>query len=135
MKKLLVCILTFGILIATPTKAEIVLYCQDELATGFSKQGGEWRSGKFKLLRHTVKFNDDFTRASGLTLKPMECVIPLPNSSPNRVHCVHLWGAHETFAYDKKNTRYTFVNMVAGYVRGGDNPDTDVMYSGTCESF
>jgi hypothetical protein len=135
MKKLLFCILTFGILIAIPTKAEIVLFCQDELATGFLKKGGKWQSGNFELKRHTVKFNDDFTLVYGLTAEPMECVIPFPGSSPNRVHCVHLWGFHETFAYDKKNTRYTFVNYSAGYVKSGDNPDTDVMYAGTCESF
>ena len=65
----------------------------------------------------------------------MECGIPLPATSPNRVHCVDTYGAYETFAYDKKNKRYTFINVVAGYVRGGNNPDTDVMYAGTCESF
>ena len=134
MKKLLFCILTFGILIAIPTKAEIVLYCQDELATGFFKEGGEWRSGNFKPSRYTVKFNDEYSRAEGLSATPMECTISYPTQVPEVVFCVHVWGSHEVFVYNKKNKKFTFyTGGVASFITNGD--DTLLLEAGTCESF
>jgi len=135
MKKLLLYMLTCGLLITTLAKAETVLYCQDELATGLAEKDGSWITGNFELEHHTVKFNDDFTRVEGLTLRPMECKAPFPAQYPDLVNCINLNGSYETFNYDKKLRRYTFSAVSSiGYVLGGAVPDTETLHAGTCTS-
>ena len=60
MKKLaLLATLVFSVMFSS-AKAEVVLYCQTELATGFAKKNGSWKEAKFKLRRYSIKFSDDY---------------------------------------------------------------------------
>jgi hypothetical protein len=132
MKKLLLCILSFGILIATPTRAETVLYCQNELATGIAKKNGSWETGSFPLSRYTIKFNDDFSRLNGLAFGTSECSAPFPSTKPDLLHCRSEYGL-ETFVYHKQKKRYTWFTMAIAYASEGS--DTSSIEAGTCESF
>ena len=71
MKKLLLLLL----LIPNLVIAENVLYCQDELVTGIIKKNGVWKTGNFKPLRQTIKFNDDYTKLVGFD-ETMNCNQP-----------------------------------------------------------
>ena len=136
MTKYLLCMLSCGLLITTLAKAETVLYCQDELTTGIAEKDGLWITGDFELEHHTVIFNDDFTRAEGLTLRPMECKTPLAEQYPDLVNCISSYGSYETFNYDKKLRRYTFSAVSNfGYVLGGTPSVTETLHAGTCTSF
>ena len=48
----------FSLLFVTPAWAELVLYCQEQFATGILKKNGYWQTGKFKPARYTVKFDE-----------------------------------------------------------------------------
>ena len=102
MKKLLVLLLSFGILFAPSIKAENVLYCQSELVTGFVKKNGAWKNGNFATDRFTVKFNDDFSLIEGglPNSSPMECSAPY-SSYPHIIHCVHSKYNLSTLRYNK----------------------------------
>ena len=62
----------FSLLFVTPAWAEIVLYWQDEFATGIAKVDGSWTTGDFNLERHTLKFDEQKMTLSGFK-RPMEC--------------------------------------------------------------
>tara|TARA_Y100001934_G_scaffold113641_1_gene138991 strand:- start:85 stop:492 length:408 start_codon:yes stop_codon:yes gene_type:complete len=126
--------LTIAVLLGLPVQAETVLYCQSEFATGLIKANGSWREGSFKLLRWTIKFEDDYSRLNGVSYKPMVCQKSY-SQYPNRIYCVHQWGAHETFIYDTVKRRFTFSQMVGGFVSNAPDADTDVLYAGTCRKF
>ena len=128
----LACILS--ILFSNNLRAEIVLYCQSEIATGLFKENGNWKSGKFKQARYTIKFNDSFSTLEGLTFKPMVCQKSFPNQKPNRIFCVHQWGSYETFQYDTVSRRFLFASISSGgYV---DNAaDTETIEGGRCTKF
>ena len=64
MKKLL--LLLFLMLVSLGSYGEKVLYCSDNLATGFFKENGHWSSGNFTLKKWTIKFNQDYSLLSGL---------------------------------------------------------------------
>ena len=74
-KKLFFVLIPIGLCFSNTLKAETVLYCQSELATGFVNKGGVWKESPFELERFTVKFNDDFSVLEGVSFKPMECSI------------------------------------------------------------
>ena len=65
MKKLLILML-FGVLFVPmvgSAKADEVLYCQSELATGLYPDNGTWRTGTFTKYRYTIKVSGDFEKA------------------------------------------------------------------------
>jgi hypothetical protein len=138
MKKLLLCILSCGILITTQVKAETILYCQDELATGFHKKDGSWTAASFKKKRHTIKFNDSFTILKGLyndNYGPMECTAPF-DAKPYFLVCADNWGPLTVFTYNQTTRRYVTTQLSgSGYTDIQDNPDTESLYAGTCTSF
>ena len=78
MKKLLILTL-LGVLFVPmngSAKADEVLYCQSELATGLDKENGTWREASFKGKRYTIKVIDDFEKIIGLyedTPYPCKC--------------------------------------------------------------
>lgn len=137
MKKLLLLIL----LIPNLVMAENVIYCQDELATGISKDHGVWKTIELELERHTIKFNDDYTKLEGLSaFHPMSCSNPykaleeMNLSDFDYIACVHSMGSHETFTYDKRAKRFLYSNTkVDGYVDNGYY--TNFLRAGTCEAF
>ena len=66
--KYLTLILLASLLLSVYVQAEVVLYCQAELATGLviDEQTGKWRISRFNPQRYTIKFNDHYTSAAGL---------------------------------------------------------------------
>ena len=134
MKKLLLLLISFGFLIAPSVKAEIVLYCQSELETGFFKENGSWKVSEFHPQRLTIKFNDDYTKLDGLAgFYPMSCSKPY-TIDPDYIACVHSKGSHETFTYNKLTKRFLYSHTkVDGYVDNGY--DTNFLRAGTCEAF
>ena len=135
MKKLLLLLLSFGFLIAPSIKAETVLYCKAELVEGFIQDNGLWRRGNFGDSRHTIKFNNDFSRLEGITYNAMDCTVPY-NKQPNQIFCVHSLGSHETFIYHKTTKRFVFANIsTGGYTLNPEDADTEVLEAGTCKAF
>lgn len=125
------------VLLGSTAKAEIVLYCQSELETGFIKENGLWRTTKFVPERFTVKFNDGYTELHGLDetgfLPPYACSTSL-SYHPDLVLCLAPRGYHETFTFNKAEMRFLFLNpSFGGYI----NPqgDTDSFFAGTCQKF
>ena len=132
-KKIFFVLITIGLFFSNTLKAETVLYCQSELATGFINKDGVWRESPFKLERFTVKFNDDFSLLEGISYKPMECSIQYSHK-PNFISCVHLWGEYKTFMYNKIKKRFLYSGISSGsYV--DNETDTEVLYAGTCQGF
>ncbi len=136
MKKLLILLFSLFFLSTTSVFAETVLYCHSELATGVVNINGTYQESSFEKYRFTAKFNSDFTQLEGATAaggQPMECKVSFEHK-PNLIFCVHSWGAHETFMYDKNKKRFLLTQVSsAGYAFDGG--DTDVLYAGTCEKF
>lgn len=121
------------VLLGSTAKAEIVLYCQSELATGFIKKNGSWKESNFALSRWTVKFSDDYKELSGLYSvgPPSKCSVPF-SRKPNLVACVDAGGM---FQFHKETMRFLFMRRTSGYVSNLPDPDTDVLYAGTCQNF
>jgi len=130
MKKLLLLLL----LLPNLVMAENVIYCEDELATGISEDHGVWKASDLELERHTIKFNDDYTKLDGLAgFYPMSCSKPY-TIDPDYIACVHSKGSHETFTYNKLTKRFLYSHTkVDGYVDNGY--DTNFLRAGTCEAF
>ena len=124
--------LTCGLLITTLAKAETVLYCQNELATGLFKEDGSWKTGNFSLARYTIKFNEDFSSIDGLIKGKGKCSAPFPNTEPDLLHCRTSYGL-ETFVYHKQKKRYTYFTINLAYAIDGS--DTSSIEAGTCKSF
>tara|TARA_B110000008_G_C16891860_1_gene533117 strand:- start:515 stop:922 length:408 start_codon:yes stop_codon:yes gene_type:complete len=135
MKKIILLLLTFGILFASSINAETVLYCKSELATGFAKVDGKWKIGNFAPARFTIKFNDNFSRIEGglPESSPMECDVPF-DSLTNVIHCVSTNYNRSTMRYDIESKRFVhYFNPARGYI--SSSADTDLLYAGTCEIF
>ena len=136
MKQLLILMLVSVLFVPMvgSAKADEVLYCQSELATGMKKVNGTWKTGNFTKDRYTIKVFGDFERVAGLYADfQFECQFPYPVSYPRQVVCQHING--NTFIYDKSSKRfiYSLVNT-ATYVETSSE-DTPVIRAGTCEKF
>jgi len=131
-------ILIMGLSFFTTAKAETVLYCQSELATGFLNKNGTWKEANFKKERFTVKFNNDFTKLTGfidwVENREMECSNPYYATHKHETYCVHLKGAHEIFLYNSQTKRFIASRITStGWLI--DEKDTDVIFAGTCRKF
>tara|TARA_Y100001970_G_C14235947_1_gene861780 strand:+ start:2488 stop:2973 length:486 start_codon:yes stop_codon:yes gene_type:complete len=116
-------------------ESENVFYCTSELATGFVKENNVWKTNDFELERWTIKFNSDYTKAEGLTAKPMNCQISY-SFKPNMIFCVHDWGSHESLIFNKKDLRFELsISSSGGYIENSPNPDTSSFYAGRCQKF
>ena len=136
--KLLLFLFTFGI--STSVSAEIVLYCNSELATGISKENGIWREFKFKPERFTVKFSDDYSRVKGVNTFNLiwECKkVFLIAKNSEHAECSSMDYPSETFTYNKKTKRFLyFTGASFGYIQDNNvRNDTNSIYAGTCEKF
>ena len=117
-------------------KAENVLYCQTEVATGMSNSSGVWKETNFELVRFTIKFNDDYSILEGITKEPMVCKKPYVNVLPSRVTCINELWLSNIFQYDIVSRKFSSVVVsAAGYVHDGENRDTDSIKGGRCEKF
>ena len=133
--KLLLFLFTFGI--STSVSAEIVLYCNSELATGISKENGIWREVNFKLKRFTVKFSDDYSRVKGVGNfnRIWECksVSYITEKGVTAV-CSPMKYPSETFTYNKKTKRFLhFAGARFGFL--DNDSDSNAIFAGTCEKF
>ena len=132
MKKLLILML-LGVLFVPmvgSAKADEVLYCQSELATGMAKQNGTWVTGSFQLKRYTIKVSGDFEKLIGiLENETFDCRVPY-EWNPEQTVCQHESGM--SFFYDKSSKRFllSFTN-VSTYLTS----DTPALYAGTCQKF
>ena len=112
-------------------KADEVLYCQTELAPGLAqKEDGTWTIGYFQRKRFTVKVTGDFEKVIGLDRdKEFECHFPY---SWNPIAIVCHYKESETFLYEKSSKRFVYYLVnTSTYLQ----PDTPIMYAGTCEKF
>ena len=121
----------FSLLFVTPAWAEIVLYCQDELATGIFKEKGNWKTGTFKLERYTLKFDEQKMTLSGFT-RLMKCERPYTSFS-DLFYCRDHAG-DTLFHFDKNSLRYALHDMSPGSWPLNRN-DTDGIFYGTCQKF
>ena len=131
MKKLL--ILLFSIMISFNSYGDIVLYCQDEVSTGFIKKNQSWKQSAFIVKRYTIKFNDDY---SSLSLDEVNVNLPCEYAFGiddfNTLVCSSDDGMN--FIYDFVKKRYVFnKSSIFGYIKEG--PDSDYMSIGTCQNF
>jgi hypothetical protein len=133
MKKLLV--LLFSILISLNSLGETVLYCQEDLVAGFIKKNGSWQLGNFRSERHTIKFNDDYSKLFGLDENRHYSCSPAYSSSSNSLVCLSGYNNGQSFIYNKNKKRFVFNNFKpnAGYDINGN--DTDILSAGTCKEF
>ena len=126
----------FSLLFATPAWAELVLYCQDELATGVLKKNGRWQEASFEKKRHTVKFDEKNMTVSGLGRYAMKCEVRYPIQAPDEVYCITPVTVPDVFSFSTKSLRYSYYQTSGtGWIANLDKPDTNVMYHGTCQKF
>jgi hypothetical protein len=136
MKKLFLFLFSFGLLISTSATAEIVLYCNGELATGLIKKNGIWGTGDFKTERYTIKFSDDYSEVKGLEEiiggdGSLQCKDAFPNIF-NTVVCRD--GNGTSFTYNKNTKRFVlFTGVETGFLINGN--DTTTIQAGTCQKF
>ena len=121
----------------SPASADMVLFCVDEIATGFISDSNGWRKGNFKPERFSIKIEGDWDTLvhEGVSFNcngPIEFKGSFPKvcKSTNST-------ASDSFNIDKYSLRYVRTQIsVAGYAsRLRDEPDTDQIYAGKCEKF
>ena len=111
-------VLVIGLSFSGVLKAENVLYCQSELATGFIKDGQNWRLANYEQKRFTLKFNQDFTILKGVLPdgRVMKCSDPI-TIMPEVVSCIEEMFPWKPFLYYKESKRFTFANLsIGGYI-------------------
>jgi len=136
MKKLLLFLFSFGLLISTSVTAEIVLYCNAELATGLMKKNGIYGIGSFKLNRYTIKFSDDYSEVKGLDSfeAAWQCKDTYHTKEYNTVVCNSVYDDGASFTYHKNTKRYVhFDGAPFGFIDNGN--DTNAIIAGTCQKF
>ena len=139
--------LSFFVLDAQQTKAETVLYCSDELATGLNREAGTWEEASFKLLRRTLKITGEFDKIL-FEGHVYDCSPAYDDTYKAQfVTCFHtaflsdgkvfdIGGLPKLFAFNTQTMRYTFLNgKTSAYIGDGPDVDTDSFYAGKCEKF
>lgn len=123
-------------IVAESAKAEQILYCVTELSTGFLKDEGDWRTANFEKIRfamkvegnfETVSFNEEnyscFDGGEFNGYYPIICKSDLPFSS-------------RSLNIDKYSLRFVYSDTsLGGYASTDNEPDTDNMHAGKCNSF
>ena len=124
------------VVLVTPLKAETVMYCVAELATGLVREQGTWKEASFKKVRWTLKFDDGFNRLEGIyDSDTFSCARPYGGLDYG-ITCSSQWNNGETFALNLETGRFFYNNAnIHGYVSDSPEPDTDVLYAGICTKF
>ena len=126
-----------GLSLSTILKAENVLYCESELATGLFKEGNTYRESSFIKERLTIKFNKDYTRLDSNNFGDsiyMNCSLRFKHVRPNTVFCVAPEYVPDIFIYNKITKRFLLTKISSGgYVN--NLGDTDIIYAGSCQKF
>jgi hypothetical protein len=122
--------------LVTPLKAEIVMYCVAELATGFALENGKWKQASFKRPRYTIKFDEYYTELDGLTAAPWKCGKTYDTGLPNMLVCQNQFSKSKAFALMQNSGRFIYANTGGyGYISSRTDPDTDALIVGTCTKF
>ena len=121
--------------LVTPLKAETVMYCVAELATGLVREQGTWKETSFNRIRWTVKFDDGFNRLEGVgPSDTFACARPY--GKLDYVTCSAQWNNGEIFVLNLETGRFFYNTAnIHGYVSDIPEPDTDALYAGTCTKF
>lgn len=124
----------FSLLFVTPAWAELVLYCQDELATGIYKEKESWKTSHFEPTRHTVKFDDQKMTLSGLGWQ-LKCRMR-ESAIPEIIYCDGKKG-ELLFHFNKKSLKYSLYHVGSmGYIFEWNYISPDITMShGTCQKF
>ena len=132
MKKLLA--LLFSILISFNSFGDIVLYCQEELATGFHSSNQQWTTINFNKERHTIKFSDDYSELMGLSELNWNCQDAYLRKALNTAVCIAPYQNGKSFSYNKNTNRFIYIyGTVHGYIK--KDLDNNHMSAGTCKEF
>jgi len=138
--KHLTLILLASLLLSVYVRAEVVLYCHEELSIGIlpGKQTGPWRTDSFTLERFTIKFNDDYTSLTGLFLDHSFPCAPAASYLPGRIVCpARQHGS--TFIYNQATRRFLYFNAeVPSYTENGvvhEVKSVTTLNAGTCQKF
>ena len=139
-------IATFIIVPITNVVADKVMYCSEEISTGFIEDEGAYRDGTFQLDRYAIKVTDDYDE---ITIDDLifDCRPSFDsNFDPHRITCFHdaaiseegnridYGGLPQLFFYNSETNRFIYVNVSThGYTNNG--PDTESMSAGICEDF
>ena len=136
MKKIfLFVILLNGVLLSNALKAETVFYCQEEVVGGLFKENGSWRSSQFKPERYTIKFNNDYSKLSGLDeRRPFNCAPPYP-FAPDSLACLSGYSNGESFIFNKTTKRFVFSKPSPHGGFDVNGTDTENISGGTCVKF
>ena len=126
-----------GLLVSTEkVHSEEVLYCTDELATGFIKKSGTWKETFFKQKRFTVKILGDFLGLQADEEK-FSCYDGGTFGGYHPIICKsELEYSSHSFNFDKNTLRYVRTSIsIGGYASTNPTPDTEGIYAGKCEQF
>lgn len=143
MTKLLIAI-SFLFLVGIPfANAEQVYYCSDLIGTGLQKdkKTSEWESLNWKLYRHTIKFNKDFTKLDGLhegvSFKCEVAMNGLVEDAKSIMICNSSFlNIGSSFIFDRNSLRYLyFVGIYTGWVENSGDADSNSISGGTCKKF
>ena len=134
MKQLLILMLVSVLFVPMvgSAKADEVLYCQSELATGMKKENGTWRTGTFTKDRYTIKFSSDYKK-----MKLLDNDYSCHNFSETEVKNRYICRSSEvdtgnSFIFDSQSKRFVYsVTNIFTYLED----DTPTIRAGTCEKF
>ena len=121
--------------LVTPLKAETVMYCVAELATGFILENGKWKQTNFNPQRYTIKFDKAFSTVQGVA--PSDTMQCEPNMRlEHMIICSSQWNDGSIFGLNRNTGRffYSEANMY-GFISELAEPDTDALSAGTCTKF
>tara|TARA_B100000959_G_scaffold246282_1_gene271624 strand:+ start:130 stop:480 length:351 start_codon:yes stop_codon:yes gene_type:complete len=115
-------------------KAEIVIFCQSELETGFIKTNGSWKIANYAPQRWTIKFSDDYSQLYFPDEERPFICSPSYSHTPNLLACLSGYSNGESFLFNKIENRFVLDSTsIRGYV--DDGSDSNAFYAGTCEKF
>ena len=129
-------VLVIGLSFSGVLKAENVLYCQSELATGFINKEKKWVETGFNPQRFTIKFNDEFSKLDGLESRAFECAWAYADPKREFVSCISHWRNGMFFNYNTVTKRFIYAQTTLfGYVLNDSEPDTNAIFAGDCKKF
>ena len=136
MKRFWLCLVTCMFAAGSSLAEGQVLYCTDEISTGFIKTDGEWKVTKFVLKRHTIKFDNSFKSVKFKDFN-YDCS---QSGEKNIISCIGYIGDRNNnptlFSYNKLHQRYHWVSPILySYVYNEIYSDTAAMTAGKCEKF
>ena len=118
---------------ATQAGAEKVLYCLEDLGTGFFLKDGRWQSSSFTTERFAARFENNYSKLE-LFGDSYQCAVPWGISRSQRV-CTHEYDVGWTFIYGIETQKFIWVECSAASYTGSADTDTCSVYLGKCESF